>query len=86
MEVYLTIEEMALMLKLSEQTIRRYVFNKTIPYRKIGKAVRFRLSEIEKWISGGCTNNAVISEEADGDLNPENSDLQNIDNGNKEIL
>ena len=43
MEVYLTIEELAVMLKLSEQTIRRYVLNKTVPYRKIKKAVRFRL-------------------------------------------
>jgi hypothetical protein len=39
--------------KLSGQTIRRYVLNKTIPYHKIQKAVRFRLSEIETWIDGG---------------------------------
>jgi len=31
MEIYLTIEELAVMLKLSEQTIRRYVLNKVIP-------------------------------------------------------
>jgi excisionase family DNA binding protein len=90
MEVYLTIEELAVMLKLSEQTIRRYVLNKTIPYRKIGKAVRFRPSEIEKWINGGCKDNAVIcdnafiTDEADGGLLPENSDCQDIDGGNKE--
>jgi hypothetical protein len=41
------------MVKLSGQTIRRYVLNKTIPYHKIQKAVRFRLSEIETWIDGG---------------------------------
>ncbi len=64
MEVYLTIEELAVMLKLSEQTIRRYVLNKTIPYRKIVKAVRFRLSEIEKWINGGCKDNPVICDNA----------------------
>jgi hypothetical protein len=29
------------------------VLNRTIPYRKIHKAVRFRLSEIEAWIDGG---------------------------------
>jgi excisionase family DNA binding protein len=54
MEIYLTIAESAGMVKLSEQTIRRYVLNRVIPYRKIRKVVRFRLSEIEKWIDGGC--------------------------------
>jgi excisionase family DNA binding protein len=53
METYLTIAELAGLVKLSEQTIRRYVLNRTIPYRKIHKAVRFRLSEIEAWIDGG---------------------------------
>jgi len=92
MEVYLTIEELAAMLKLSEQTIRRYVLNKTVPYRKIKKAVRFRLSEIEKWIDGGCADNFVISDnavttdEADGGLLSETSDLQNIGGVNKGIL
>jgi len=54
MDIYLTIAELAGMLKLSEQTIRRYVLNRAIPYRKIRKAVRFRLSEIERWVDGGC--------------------------------
>ena len=54
METYLTIAELAGMVKLSEQTIRRYVLNRTIPYHKIQKAVRFRLSEVERWIDAGC--------------------------------
>jgi len=58
MDIYLTIAELAGMVKLSEQTIRRYVLNRAIPYRKIRKAVRFRLSEIEKWIDGGCASDS----------------------------
>jgi len=91
MEVYLTIEELAAMLKLAEQTIRRYVLNRTIPYRKIRKVIRFRLSEIEKWIDGGCADNVedllcgVKSDEADDDLPHETADSPNIDEGNKEI-
>jgi excisionase family DNA binding protein len=50
METYLTIEEAAAYLKLANQTIRIYVLNKTIPYRMVQTSVRFRLSEIEKWI------------------------------------
>jgi excisionase family DNA binding protein len=98
MEVYLTTEELAVMLKLSEQTIRRYVLNRVIPFRKIRTAVRFRLSEIEKWINGGCADNfvisdntvvydnAVINDEADGGLFSETLDFQDTDGGNKEIL
>jgi len=97
MEVYLTIEELAVMLKLSEQTIRRYVLNRVIPYRKIRTAIRFRLSEIEKWIDGGCTDNFVICDngedllcgekpdEADEDLPHETADSPSIDEDNKEI-
>jgi excisionase family DNA binding protein len=53
METYMTITEMAEYLRLSEQTIRRYVLNREIPYHKIKKVVRFRLSEIEGWIDDG---------------------------------
>jgi PTS system nitrogen regulatory IIA component len=49
-ETYLTIEELAGYLKLAEQTIRRWVLNREIPFRKIKKVIRFRLSEVEKWI------------------------------------
>jgi excisionase family DNA binding protein len=53
METYLTIEEMASYLKLADQTIRRWVLNREIPYKKIKKVIRFRVSEIEKWIDDG---------------------------------
>ena len=53
METYLTIEELAEYLKLTAQTIRRWVLNSEIPFHRIKKAIRFRLSEIEKWIESG---------------------------------
>jgi len=69
METYLTIEELADYLKLAVQTLRRYVLNREIPFCKIKKVIRFRLSEIEKWIDGGARVPAVTGiEEQDGDL------------------
>jgi len=50
MEMYLTAGEVALLLKLSLQTIRRYTMNKTIPFHKVGRVVRYKKSEIEKWV------------------------------------
>jgi excisionase family DNA binding protein len=69
METYLTIEEVAAYLKLANQTIRKYVLNKTIPYRKVQKSVRFRLSEIERWIdSGGGNRPDYPVDNREGDL------------------
>ena len=65
METYLTIEELAVYLKLAEQTIRRWVLNREIPFHKIKKVIRFRLSEIEQWIDKG---GLVMSEERQEDI------------------
>ena len=55
MENYMTAKEVAKAVGLSEQTIRRYVLNKEIPYHKIFRAVRFKPSEIEKWVENNQT-------------------------------
>ena len=49
----MTIEELADYLKLAPQSIRRWILNREIPYHKIKKVIRFRISEIEKWIDDG---------------------------------
>ena len=69
METYLTIEELAEHLKLAAQTIRRWVLNREIPYHKIKKAIRFRLSEIERWIdTDGKSRRTMNVETPEGDL------------------
>jgi excisionase family DNA binding protein len=49
-ETYLSVERLAKYLDIAEKTVRKWVFNHDIPYRKIHKVIRFRLSEIELWI------------------------------------
>jgi len=69
LEIYLTIEELAVYLKITEQTIRRWILNREIPFHKIKSVIRFRLSEIEKWIDNSGINNSVVKGDvADGDL------------------
>jgi len=53
LEKYLTIGELAEHLRLRPQTIRRWVQTDGIPYRRIRASIRFRVSEIEKWVEGG---------------------------------
>lgn len=60
METYLTIEELAMYLKLAEQTVRRWVMNGQIPFRKIKSVIRFRLSEIEKWVDNGGVKTTTV--------------------------
>ena len=48
--MYLTAEDVAKLLKLSVQTIRRYTMNREIPFHKINRSVRFKPSEIELWV------------------------------------
>ena len=53
MENYMTINELADYLKVAVQTLRKWVLNREIPFHKIKGVIRFRVSEIEKWINDG---------------------------------
>jgi excisionase family DNA binding protein len=70
MEILLTIAELAAAVKLSEQTIRRYVLNREIPFHKVKKVVRFRPSEIDAWITAGgnMANRGPDEDGKEGDL------------------
>jgi excisionase family DNA binding protein len=58
-ETYFTIEEVAKYLNCAEKTIRKWVLNREIPFHKIHKNIRFRLSEIEKWVDSGDKRKAA---------------------------
>jgi excisionase family DNA binding protein len=69
MEPYLTIREVAGILRLSEQTIQRYVLKREIPYLKIKKVIRFRPADIEAWAEkGGLAKAAGKGGNLEGDL------------------
>jgi excisionase family DNA binding protein len=65
----LTVKDVAGYLRLSEQTIQRYVLSREIPFHKVKKVIRFRLAEIERWVdAGGGKCAAREGEEQGGDL------------------
>jgi predicted DNA-binding transcriptional regulator AlpA len=51
MEELLDINDVERITKIKKATLRRYVLLKQIPYYKVIKAIRFRASEIEKWVN-----------------------------------
>ena len=50
LEMFLYVGQVAEMLGLSIATIRKWVLIRYIPYRKLGRAVRFSASEIREWV------------------------------------
>jgi excisionase family DNA binding protein len=49
-ETFLDAEQVAELLGLSVATIRKWVLIRYIPYKKIGRAVRFSAKEIQEWV------------------------------------
>jgi excisionase family DNA binding protein len=59
----LSVRELAVLLNVSEAMVRSMVFRRVIPFKKIGRLVRFKKSEIDSWVTertvqeGGAWNN-----------------------------
>ena len=47
---YLTVEELAAVLKVSERTVRYWLTKTDIPHRRVGTVVRFVLAEVDEWM------------------------------------
>jgi len=69
-ETYLTTEEVAAYFKVKEQSVRRWVMNNEIPHRKINGVLRYRLSELERWVEegGGYSLSAMLQARFESDL------------------
>ena len=56
-EKWMGIEELALSLNISVDTVRSWIKNKSdIPLYKVGKMWRCKASEIDEWVKGGKDN------------------------------
>ena len=47
---FYTLQELAQLLEVNEMTIRRLVRRREIPFNRIGRVFRFRVSDIEAWL------------------------------------
>lgn len=50
LEKLLVIKDVCTFLNIKESALRKMIFENRIPYIKIGRGVRFKPSEIKKWI------------------------------------
>lgn len=52
-EKWSSLEEIADHLGVSKDTIRNWIKKEVIPYRKVGKQYKFKISEIDSWVESG---------------------------------
>ena len=57
-ERWLSLEEIAKHVGCSKDTIRTWIKKGTIPYHKVGRMYKFRISEVDAWIESGQSANA----------------------------
>jgi excisionase family DNA binding protein len=62
MDKYFNTKELSEYLRVPEQTIRRWVLNNEIAFVRIHNLIRFRLSEIEKWVDNKRANPPALPE------------------------
>jgi excisionase family DNA binding protein len=63
MDTYFTTKELSEYLHIAEQSIRRWVMAGKIPFHRIHGSVRYRLTEIEKWVESDGNFTLPLSSE-----------------------
>lgn len=57
-ERWYSLEEISIHLGVSKDTIRSWIKKDTIPYHKVGRQYKFRISEVDAWIESGASAKA----------------------------
>ena len=57
-ERWLSLEEISKHVGCSKDTIRAWIKKDTIPFQKVGRQYKFRLSEVDAWIESGQSADA----------------------------
>ena len=52
-ERWVSLEDIAGHLDVSKDTIRSWIKKGTIPYHKVGRQYKFRVSEVDAWVESG---------------------------------
>lgn len=63
-EPWATLQEVAEHLKVSEDTVHRWISSRAMPAHRIGRVWRFKLSQVDSWVESGQANESTDGEEA----------------------
>lgn len=56
-EKWSNLEEIASHCGVSKDTIRNWIKKEAIPFHKMGKQYKFKISEVDKWVESGASAN-----------------------------
>ena len=62
-EKWVNLEDIAKHLNISKDTVRVYVKKSLIPFHRVGKQYKFRISEIDAWVESGEAAKIDVSRE-----------------------
>lgn len=65
-EEFLTVAEVAELLKLNQQTVRNWIDQGSLPAVRVGRRVRIRRSDLERVLEDGSTTAARAAEPDEG--------------------
>jgi excisionase family DNA binding protein len=65
-ESFLTVAEVAEMLKLNQQTVRNWIDQGSLPAVRIGRRVRIRQSDLDRLLQEGSTGQSASAGESSG--------------------
>ena len=68
-ERWLSLEEISKHVGCSKDTIRAWIKKGAIPYHKVGRLYKFRLSEVDSWIESGASADADKKDVLEGTNN-----------------
>ena len=54
-EPWVSLEEIALHLGVSQDTVHRWIRRREMPAHQIGRLWKFRLSQVDEWVQSGKT-------------------------------
>lgn len=57
-ERWFSLEEISKHLGVSKDTIRGWIKKETIPYYRVGRQYKFKLTEVDAWVESGQSANA----------------------------
>ncbi len=62
---WLSVDEIAVYLGITRDTIYRWIDSKNIPVHRLGRRWKFRKEEVDEWVRSGGADDRVAENEAD---------------------
>ena len=63
-ENWVTVKDVQAYLGVGRETILQWISKRNMPAYKVGRMLKFKLSEVDEWIrSGGASDDALVKDE-----------------------